>query len=169
MFKNKMVLVILSFFLFFSQALFAAKHVREEVDEAFGLFLGPTYDKGKNLFTYGFEYHRIVSFPFGFLLDAESIPWNREGDTEYELFGLAVVNLHHHIIAGVGPGLKFAKEEREEEEGKKKVQKLMGRLFVGYVIELAPEFEVTPNASLDFTEGTRAKEINYGLTFAKQF
>ena len=153
-----------------------AKHVREEVNNAVGVFLGPTYDKGKNLFTYGVEYHRVVSFPFGFLIDSESIPRNREGEAEYELFGLATLNLFKNVIVGTGPGLKFAKEapETKEEDSetqvpKKRVRKLMGRIFAGYIFELPKAFELTPNASLDFSRNTTAKEINYGLTIGKKF
>ncbi|WP_298624190.1 hypothetical protein [uncultured Legionella sp.] len=94
MFKKQIILFACNFLLFFSYPpMRAAKHVREEIDNAVGVFLGPTYNKGKNSFTYGVEYHRIVSFPFGVLIDAENIPRNREGDTEYELFGLATINM----------------------------------------------------------------------------
>lgn len=170
MFKKKITFVMLvwSFLLFFANPMHA-KHAREEVDNAVGVFIGSTYDGVKNMFTYGFEYHRIVSFPFGFLLDGENIPRNREGDSEYEVFSLAVMNFHPHFIVGVGPGLKFAKEERGEDEGKKNVEKLRGRLFLAHVIALPNEFELVPNASLDFIEGTRTKEVNFGFTFSKSF
>ncbi|WP_298624189.1 hypothetical protein [uncultured Legionella sp.] len=67
------------------------------------------------------------------------------------------------MVIGAGPGLKFKKEEVEEEtvdELKKRTRKLIGRIYVGYIFELPKEFEITPNANLDFTEGTKTKEVN---------
>ena len=71
-----MLLTILSVdFIYASET---PKHTREENKNLLAVFLGGTEIKNYNYFTYGLEYHRTLVLPFGFALNVENTPNNKE-------------------------------------------------------------------------------------------
>lgn len=154
-------IIILSFLCqnLFAAELVEASHVREERPNLAGVFVGGTYFQHTDFSTYGFEYHRIVALPFGTSFIAENSENKAVVKNETALYGLLTLNFMRNLYVGVGPGVKFIKDERE---------RLLGRITVGHIIHFPPGIEVTPNIDLDWTEG-ESEAFVFGITFGKQF
>ncbi|KTC67782.1 hypothetical protein Lbir_3030 [Legionella birminghamensis] len=134
-------------------------HARETYHNMLGVFLGGHYiDQGAH-FTYGLEYHRMLTLPFGFSIIAENTPINKEHNNETELFALATYNFLGHFTMGVGPGIKYEKGEPD---------RMIGRLTLGHIFHIKPDMEITPNVDFDVNEADSNK-IVFGVTFGKQF
>lgn len=124
-----------------------------------GVFVGGNHAQNDEAFTYGFEYHRVLSMPFGFSAVIEHTPVNVEQNNQVELIGLGTLNVFRNLTFGIGPGIRYEKDEPN---------RMVGRLGIGYIIHFPPDIEITPNIDLDFIEGGE-KELIFGITFGKQF
>ncbi|HAT2149582.1 hypothetical protein [Legionella pneumophila] len=134
-------------------------HVREKNKNLLGVFVGGNHAQNDEAFTYGFEYHRVLSMPFGFSAVIEHTPVNVEQNNQVELIGLGTLNVFRNLTFGIGPGIRYEKDEPN---------RMVGRLGIGYIIHFPPDIEITPNIDLDFIEGGE-KELIFGITFGKQF
>ncbi|MCW8450408.1 hypothetical protein [Legionella quinlivanii] len=137
----------------------SATHAREERHNLLGVFVGGHYVDHNDHFTYGLEYHRVVYFPFGFSVIAENTPINKEHNSETEFFALATYNFFEYFTMGVGPGIKYEKEEPN---------RMLGRVTLGHIFHIKPDMEMTPNVDFDVSEKGGSKFV-FGVTFGKQF
>ncbi|KTC94991.1 hypothetical protein [Legionella feeleii] len=135
------------------------KHTREENKNLLAVFLGGTEIRNYNYFTYGLEYHRTLAIPFGFALNVENTPNNKEQHHEIETMGLLTLSFLKHITIGIGPGIKF-------EEGSK--SKFLGRGAFNYIFKIGSTMEITPNVNYDIVSNA-PNEIVYGIKIGKQF
>lgn len=142
-----------------SPALTIQSHVREKNKNLIGVFVGGNHTQNNTSFTYGLEYHRIIYMPFGFSAIVENTPNNIEHNNETEFIGLGTLNIFKNLTFGVGPGIKYEKNEPN---------RMLGRLAAGYIIHFPPDIEIAPGLDLDFIENGE-KELVFGITFGKQF
>ncbi len=131
----------------------------EEQKNFASFFLGGTEFEQKHAFTYALEYYRTIVFPVGISLEYERVPRNDEGNSEYELFSVAVVHLPNKIYVAAGPGLKNTKEKHNT---------LLGRFSAGYIFSLPSDMEFVPNINVDLVN-RQHQELIYGVSMGKRF
>lgn len=131
----------------------------EEQKNLASFFLGDTQFEQKHAVTYALEYYRTIVFPVGISFEYEQVPRNNEGNSEYELFTIAVLHLPNKIYAAAGPGLKNTKEKHNT---------LLGRFSVGYIFPLPSDMEFIPNINLDVVT-RQGHEVIYGVSMGKRF
>lgn len=131
----------------------------EEQKNFASFFLGGTQFEQKHAFTYALEYYRAIVFPVGISLEYERVPRNDEGNSEYELFSVAVVHLPNKIYVAAGPGLKNTKEKHNT---------LLGRFSAGYIFSLPSDMEFVPNINVDLVN-RQHQELIYGVSMGKRF
>lgn len=165
LFKLKIIAVLCFIMLLVNPFLYAGTppledHVRGENKNVFGLYLGDKNTQNQNAFTYGFEYHRIISMPVGLSLIVEDTPHNNEeGERIVEVISLLKLNSFHNITAGCGPGLEFTQNM---------TSKLFGRFSAGYIFKFFSDIEVTPTIDLDVALRSPNTWL-FGVVMAKQF
>lgn len=137
----------------------ATTHSRFEKDHLLALFVGGTGVESNNYFTYGVEYHKALTFPFGYSITLEDTLNNKVHHHEIEVIGLMSFSCLKHITFGIGPGLKFEKGESD---------KLLGRVAFNYIFKLKPTIEITPTIKYNIVQRS-PNEIVYGAKFGKQF
>lgn len=133
-------------------------HVRNEHYNMLGVFGGGTQVQGANFFTYGFEYHRVLSLPVGFSLIGEDTFNNKERVHERELVGLFTLNLWRNIVVGLGPGVQFIEGESQ----------MLGRVSGGYIFLVGEGIELIPGLDYNVVH-QGVNSIIYGITLGKQF
>ncbi|KTC65119.1 Uncharacterised protein (plasmid) [Legionella adelaidensis] len=160
--KNKKVFLFITILLFFSLCKAEnSKNIHPRAEERKNVvnsFFGNSLIENKSYFTYGVEYHRVLTFPLGITLEMEDTP-NKDKNHEVEIFSLMTWNFLNHFTAGIGPGLKFEKNHST---------KTMGRLNLGYITLVANDIEVTPNINFDTVEALKSEWVA-GISIGKQF
>ncbi|QBR84610.1 hypothetical protein E3983_09675 [Legionella israelensis] len=153
------IFLLLSSLSLHAEPYLAPKHARAEKKNVAGVFIGGLRSDGRNFFSYGMEYHRIISFPFAVAFMAEDVPNNKNSQHEYEIISSMIWHLPHNFLVGFGPGIKF--EKGEPDRG-------LARFEIGYIFLPAQSIEILPNVNFDIVEGG-SREWSYGITFGKQF
>lgn len=134
-------------------------HVRKEKHQMLGVFWGGTHLQNNNFFTYGFEYHRIIKFPFGFSFIGEDMFNDREHLHESALIGLVTLNVLKNFIISTGPGVQLIQGESSN---------LLGRVSGGFIFQVGQDIEIIP--SIDYnTVNHGPSSYIYGITMGKQF
>ena len=143
-----------------------AEHEEAEIAPPYNVaavFLGNTNEESENGFSLGLEYERRVSDLVGVGALVE-----RAGGDIKSTIAMATLYVHpvgeFYVIVGLGAEFKDAREEHGEEE--QATSGIMGRIGIGYELELG-RLVLVPQVNLDVFE--REEALVVGAAFAYRF
>lgn len=146
-----------------SSTLFAAEeehagggsHEEGHAKNHLGIFLGSTKEEGHFRDTYGFEYSRRIN-------DLWSIGGVIERADRDEDSTLAIIVAHYRLTEALHLGLGFGRKDPSDE------RRAVGRLSIGYDIELGGGWSISPEIAMDFIKSEEDEQV-FGLIVSKSF